>query len=474
MENFNIELFDNVFEHPKDIFQRLETEIQYIPATQCEVNIYGKSYKIPRQLAAYGDPDLTYTFSGLTVACNIWTPLLLDLKKAVEKVSGTSYNFVIINRYKDGNSCIGQHKDNEPDLDPTSPISSLSFGENRTMVFKKAGCEDQRIELQDNSLMVMRTPTNTEWTHGIPRQKDRKGVRINLTFRKIVNKKKRKLDPEPVVPAKKSKTMIEGAFTEGEGENVFPIGQDKFVVLSTTSRNNVIVHLRQYKRHGVKLYPTKTGVTLQPEWFDRVFARTAPRTPTELEAAHFFVPAHFKIRTQDFTRFELQRDQKCISITDTEWDFIASKLATITTLAIQYQFQTWDFKKEYEQLHFQDLPDAQHALEFSNPSPQDFQKILVSCVCELVKLQEEVASACLFGDPAVLRPDSIIYFNRCVLMFTLKELVQLFKDRVYGYASPIIPTAQSIEQFLNSVQLTQVIDEARFETCALEYLVQAM
>lgn len=31
---------------------------------------------------------------------------------------------------------MGEHRDNEPELDPTAPIASISFGQERTFVLK--------------------------------------------------------------------------------------------------------------------------------------------------------------------------------------------------------------------------------------------------------------------------------------------------------------------------------------------------
>lgn len=39
-------------------------------------------------------------------------------------------------RYRNGNDHIGEHRDNEPDLDHTAPIASLSLGKHRQFVLK--------------------------------------------------------------------------------------------------------------------------------------------------------------------------------------------------------------------------------------------------------------------------------------------------------------------------------------------------
>lgn len=39
-------------------------------------------------------------------------------------------------RYRNGNDHMGEHRDNEPELDPKFPIASISFGQARQFVLK--------------------------------------------------------------------------------------------------------------------------------------------------------------------------------------------------------------------------------------------------------------------------------------------------------------------------------------------------
>ncbi|XP_035210048.1 DNA oxidative demethylase ALKBH2-like, partial [Stegodyphus dumicola] len=178
MDNgLNIKLCEGVLQSPDEVLKQLEKDIVYLPKENSQIRAKGKSFPIPREIAAFGDQGLTYTFSGMSISCQPWTPLLFEIKSLVEHLSGANFNFVLINRYKDGNSCIGQHKDNEPSLDSNHPVCSLSLGETRTIVFKRQQFQDYRLELVNNSLLILSSPTNELWTHGIPRQKERKGVR---------------------------------------------------------------------------------------------------------------------------------------------------------------------------------------------------------------------------------------------------------------------------------------------------------
>jgi len=87
---------------------------------------------------------------------------------------------------------MGEHKDDEKELDPKSSIASLSLGASRDFVFrhqenKRGGKKhaNVKIVLENGSLLLMNSPTNRFWYHSLPKRKTCKSVRINLTFRKM-------------------------------------------------------------------------------------------------------------------------------------------------------------------------------------------------------------------------------------------------------------------------------------------------
>ena len=47
---------------------------------------------------AYGDPGLTYTFSGTTVNAQPWPKFLLEVRDKVSSLCVCKFNFVLINR----------------------------------------------------------------------------------------------------------------------------------------------------------------------------------------------------------------------------------------------------------------------------------------------------------------------------------------------------------------------------------------
>ncbi|GBO05180.1 DNA oxidative demethylase ALKBH2 [Araneus ventricosus] len=177
-------------EEADQIFDELEREIEYFPSEMATVFIYNKRYSVPRKVSAYGDKNLTYTFSGNTLPTKPLIPILTKILNEANKfLKEGSFNYVLINHYKDGYDKIGSHKDNEKDMDPESAIVTFSFGAERTMIFKRPNFDSVKIPLKNGSVLVMNPPTNEFLFHEIPREKNIKDVRISLTFRKNLSEK---------------------------------------------------------------------------------------------------------------------------------------------------------------------------------------------------------------------------------------------------------------------------------------------
>ncbi|XP_040898661.1 DNA oxidative demethylase ALKBH2 isoform X2 [Toxotes jaculatrix] len=182
------------------LFKQLEEEVVYSTGEDAKVHVFGKVYGIPRKQATYGDAGLTYTYSGVTRSARPWTPTLESIRDAVTRTTGQTFNFVLVNRYKDGQDHMGEHRDDEKELDPLCPIASVSLGAARDFIFRhrdargKQSCrqiEPVKLELAHGSLLLMNPPTNTLWYHSLPVRKKVLLPRINLTFRRIVLDRKK-------------------------------------------------------------------------------------------------------------------------------------------------------------------------------------------------------------------------------------------------------------------------------------------
>uniref|UniRef100_A0A671RPE7 DNA oxidative demethylase ALKBH2 n=1 Tax=Sinocyclocheilus anshuiensis TaxID=1608454 RepID=A0A671RPE7_9TELE len=171
-------LFDK--EEADHLFNQLEEEVEYFTGIEAKLQVYGRSYGVPRKQATYGDEGLMYSFSGVHLMAKPWTSTLERIRDAVTRATGHTFNFVLINRYNDGHDHIGEHRDDERELDPACPIASVSLGAARDFIFRhkdartgssKRQIEPVKLELAHGSLLLMNYPTNTYWYHMKNRQK---------------------------------------------------------------------------------------------------------------------------------------------------------------------------------------------------------------------------------------------------------------------------------------------------------------
>jgi alkylated DNA repair dioxygenase AlkB len=164
----------------------LQTLIDKTDWRQEKITVYGKSYLQPRLSAWHG--DLSYSYSGIRLEPVPWTPILLDLKARVEALCEHEFNSVLLNYYRDQNDSMGMHSDDERELGPQPAIASLSLGDERTFLLKHKTRKDLKtvkLALPTGSLLLMRGDTQQNWRHGINKERNPCGPRINLTFRAI-------------------------------------------------------------------------------------------------------------------------------------------------------------------------------------------------------------------------------------------------------------------------------------------------
>jgi alkylated DNA repair dioxygenase AlkB len=146
--------------------------------------VYGKRHLQPRLTAWHG--EASYTYSGLRLAPLPMTPLLAQLRAAVEAATGHRYNSVLLNYYRDGADSMGMHSDDEPELGPQPAIASLSYGATRSFVLRhKTSKRTLKFDLLDGNLLLMAGALQRHWLHGINKTAKPTGPRLNLTFRYI-------------------------------------------------------------------------------------------------------------------------------------------------------------------------------------------------------------------------------------------------------------------------------------------------
>ncbi len=155
----------------------------------------GKTGLTKRSSVAFGEKDLTYTYSNRTITARAWeeSPILLQLKKDLEEKFGTKFTYVFLNKYPDGKAGMPWHSDDEKDMAEGSLIASISLGEPRDFQVrakdKQKRKEIKNLELAHGSLFLMNMDMQRHYLHCLPVRKRIKKARYNLTFRNITKVK---------------------------------------------------------------------------------------------------------------------------------------------------------------------------------------------------------------------------------------------------------------------------------------------
>lgn len=170
---------------PDTVMRRL---VEETPWRAESITLYGKSMLQPRLSAWHGEPEARYRYSGTTFEPQPFTPLMLEIKHAVESATGLRFNSVLLNYYRDEQDSMGFHSDDERELGRNPAIASVSYGAARTFILKhKKLPKTVKIALGDGSLLLMAGALQHHWRHGINKEKTPRGPRISLTFRLIHN-----------------------------------------------------------------------------------------------------------------------------------------------------------------------------------------------------------------------------------------------------------------------------------------------
>jgi alkylated DNA repair dioxygenase AlkB len=166
----------------------LQELIKNTPWKQDEINFMGKITPVPRLAAWYSKELKNYFYSGIEIFANPYTDLIAKLNTMAEVITGYEFNSVLVNLYRNGTDSVSWHADDEPALGETINIASLTLGVARDFQLKRKDGAGKMVamKLTHGSLLSMQHPTQQNWLHQIPKRKNIKRQRVNLTFRKLL------------------------------------------------------------------------------------------------------------------------------------------------------------------------------------------------------------------------------------------------------------------------------------------------
>jgi alkylated DNA repair dioxygenase AlkB len=174
---------------PAEIATKLFETLRYeIAWRQDDIRLFGRKIAQPRLTAWHGDPERCYTYSGLTMRPEPWTPTLDQIRHAVENASDDQFNSVLLNLYRNERDSNAWHSDDERELGSQPTIASVSLGAMRRFQFRHKTERERRLsmDLSHGDLLIMRADTQRNWQHQLPKSTRPCGERINLTFRRIL------------------------------------------------------------------------------------------------------------------------------------------------------------------------------------------------------------------------------------------------------------------------------------------------
>jgi alkylated DNA repair dioxygenase AlkB len=166
------------------VFTALRTKVAW---RQDHLKMFGNLIPVPRLESWVADEGLDYTYSGIHHEPDPWIDELVELRDLSSSHTGTRFNSVLCNLYRDGSDGVDWHADDEPEFGPMPVIASWSLGATRRFDLRRVDDHSIKVELElhHGDLVIMSGTTQELWRHRVPKTKKPVGERINLTFRLV-------------------------------------------------------------------------------------------------------------------------------------------------------------------------------------------------------------------------------------------------------------------------------------------------
>ena len=151
------------------------------------VKVYGRLHPVPRMAVFLANKGVQYRYSGTTHSGEGWPDWFTPLLTSINDACRSRFNGCLLNLYRHGDDRMGWHADDEPEIDQTQPIGSLSLGASRDFHLRHRVKRDHRIALtlSDGDLLIMHPGCQQNWMHSVPQRRRISTPRINLTFRRF-------------------------------------------------------------------------------------------------------------------------------------------------------------------------------------------------------------------------------------------------------------------------------------------------
>ena len=152
-----------------------------------KIIIFGKEAFQQRSVGFFSDESIGYKYSGQIAKSQPLSDPLKELLDIVNRMFGTTFNGILVNKYEDGSDTIGAHSDDERALCPiNSSVISLSIGAVRKFRIRDKSTKKILVDIptEPYSFIQMGGNFQKEFTHEIPQETRISESRISFTFRR--------------------------------------------------------------------------------------------------------------------------------------------------------------------------------------------------------------------------------------------------------------------------------------------------
>jgi len=136
-------------------------------------HMYDREVDVPRLVAGYRLDDEEPP------------AVLAEAAARVATATGTPFNSVGLNYYRDGRDSVAPHNDHLYEIVERYPIALISLGATRLMTIRSKSRPRRTfdLDLEGGSLLLMSYETQLHYDHGIPKSRVPVGPRISVALR---------------------------------------------------------------------------------------------------------------------------------------------------------------------------------------------------------------------------------------------------------------------------------------------------
>jgi alkylated DNA repair dioxygenase AlkB len=179
--------YDQRFFQKTDADKYFTYLLNTIERKQYRIKMFGKHFLQPRKISYFADEGICYSYSKTRFYWSWRDEQMYLIKTNIEQYTWYTFNSVLCNLYRDGQDSMWWHADDEKELWDNPVIASVSFWQERKIHFRQKNWNGRvSFVLYHGSLLLMKEWSQVTRQHAIHKSKSILWVRINLTFRNIL------------------------------------------------------------------------------------------------------------------------------------------------------------------------------------------------------------------------------------------------------------------------------------------------